>query len=205
MLENPLSNGQYYVDGMTPSDLFKSIKGSYYDCYITLSNIGLNKIKQNKTLRLSATSRIYSRDGLFIPGFGLNYLRGAYYYWDISSEDFKIIYVKKDDKCKYINFAEQNINYNLEFQDVITYYTINDFDLYDESYIQQLHSLQSINQNNELFLNKDSVAQFYAILYDNNYTFKDKNLTTFAKNIHNNLKTMQNPEKYKELYDWILN
>ena len=205
MLENPLSNGQYYVDGMAPSDLFKSIKGSYYDCYITLSNIGLNKIKQNKTLRLSATSRIYSRDGLFIPGFGLNYLRGAYYYWDISSEDFKIIYVKKDDKCKYINFAEQNINYNLEFQDVITYYTIDDFDLYDESYIQQLHSLQSINQNNELFLNKDSVAQFYAILYDNNYTFEDKNLTTFAENIHNNLKTMQNPEKYKELYDWILN
>ena len=91
---------------------------------------------------------------------------------------------------------------NPGFQDII--YEI-EFDLYNESYIQQLHSLQSINQNNELFLNKDSVAQFYAILYDNNYTFEDKNLTTFAKNIHNNLKTMQNPEKYKELYDWILN
>ena len=101
---------------MTASSILKDdIKKPYYDCYITLSNIGLNKIRQNKTLRLSATSRIYSKDGLFIPEFGINYSRGAYYYWDIISEDFKIIYVKKDDTCKYIGVPNQDIKYAPEF------------------------------------------------------------------------------------------
>ena len=83
---------------------------------------------------------------------------------------------------------------------------LGDFDLYDDTYIRQLHLLQSFNQDNKLFLNKDSVAQFYAISYDDNYDFgENKDLTTFAKNIHDNLKDMQNLEKYKELYTWILN
>ena len=96
------------------------------------------------------------------------------------------------------------MKYAPEFQDII--YEIQ-LDLYDENYIErQLYSLQFFNQNNELFLNKDSAAQFYAISYDYNYDFGDNtSLTEFAKKIHNNLKTMQNPEKTDELYTWILN